>query len=86
MKENTPAQLTTLGNNIYMYMTRSRLTQRELARMVGKTEATMSRYINGRREPSAITLFRMSKTFGCTMEDLMCGVMDGKELGHRNSR
>lgn len=85
MKGNTPAQLTTLGNNIYMYMTRSRLTQRELASMVGKTETTMSRYINGSREPSAITLFRMSKIFGCTMEDLMYGVMDGQELGHRNS-
>lgn len=63
-----------LAQNINMWITRNRMTQRDLANKIGATEVTVSRYCNGKRIPKATVLYQMSRVFGCTMEDLMAGV------------
>lgn len=65
-----------VGGNIYSRMKQQDITQRELASRVGLTEVTMSRYINGLRQPTAYALYRISRALGCKMEDLMRGVDD----------
>lgn len=67
-----------IGENICSRMRQKDITQRELASRVGLTEVTMSRYINGLRQPTAYALYRISRALGCKMEDLMRGV-EGEE-------
>lgn len=49
------------------------MTQRELAEAIGATNATVSRYITGKRMPHATNMMRIAQVFGVTMEDLMKG-------------
>lgn len=50
-----------VGALIKMRLKKLGMTQRELADAAGITEITMSRYINGEREPKASTLYRIAK-------------------------
>lgn len=50
------------------------MTQRELAERIGTHEDTLSRWINGQRQPSAYALLRISRVLGVSMEELMAGV------------
>lgn len=47
--------------------------------MIGVTHATMSRWINGVRQPTAYGLYRLARLFHCSMEELMEGVEDDEE-------
>jgi transcriptional regulator with XRE-family HTH domain len=60
-----------LGNNILKLSRKLNLNQRELAKLVGVTETTMSRYINGTREPNLETLSKLVEVLQTTIDDLV---------------
>lgn len=70
-----------VGDNIKECLESRCMAQRELADHIGVTEATMSRWIRGQRQPTAYALLRMSKVFGVTMERLMTGVNEERKEG-----
>ena len=63
-----------IGDNIGNQIARNRMTQCECAKRLNITEASMSRYVAGQRTPKATLLYRMSRLFECTMEDLCYGI------------
>lgn len=67
-------QLQTLGTNLSFWLEVRGISQRELAERIGVTEVSISRYVTGQRTPSGLTLCKISKVLGCTMEDLLKGV------------
>ena len=67
-------QLQTLGNNISFWLEVRGISQRELAERIGVTAVSISRYITGKRVASGMTLYKISRVLGCTMEDLLKGV------------
>lgn len=52
-------------------MRQNMLTQRELAEMSGVTEAAMSRYLAGTRQPKSETLLNMATALHTTSNDLL---------------
>lgn len=52
-------------------MRERRITQRDLARMSGVTEAAMSRYMGGNRQPGGETLANMATALHTTSNDLL---------------
>lgn len=70
-----------VGENIRSCLEAHGIAQRELAETIGVTEATMSRWLNGERQPSAYALLKISKVFGTTMESLMAGVTNEQKTG-----
>ena len=63
-----------IGDNIARYLVRKGWSQRRLAEEIGITEVTLSRYMSGTRQPTVYSLLRISRAFGCTMEDLTVGL------------
>lgn len=47
------------------------MTRKELCEKTGITEAALSRYITGQREPRAVTLSSIAKALNVTMDDLL---------------
>ena len=62
---------TEIGKRLVFYLDRSGMSQKELARRAGVTEAAVSRYIRGDREPRAITVAAIAKGLGITVNDLI---------------
>ena len=60
-----------IGMRITELLQENGKTQKELAMMVGVTEATMSRYISGDREPKPETLANMATALKTTSDDLL---------------
>lgn len=60
-----------IGERIAFYLARSGMTQKDLAQRAGVTEAAVSRYIKGIREPRAITVGALARTLGVTTNDLL---------------
>ena len=56
------------------------MTQRELARMSGVTEAAMSRYLRGERQPRAEVVANMATALGVTSDYLLGREEDKSEL------
>lgn len=52
-------------------MCRRRMSQRDLARMSGVTEAAMCRYLAGNRQPKSETLANMATALHTTSNDLL---------------
>lgn len=52
-------------------MNMRRMSQRDLAQMSGVTEAAMSRYLAGERQPKAETLANMATALHTTSNDLL---------------
>lgn len=51
-------------------ITLSRLSQKELACVLGVSENTISNYVTGKRYPNIQVFMKMCKTFKCTMDEL----------------
>ena len=51
----------------------SKITQRQLAILLGVKQNTISNWENGVREPSFVMMIEMSKIFDCTLDDLVKG-------------
>lgn len=77
-KTDMDDQLQTLGSNIKFRLEVRGISQRELAERIGITEVSISRYVAGQRAPSSLTLCKISKVLGCTMEDLLSGCNTGR--------
>lgn len=60
-----------IGNLIKQNRERLRMSQNELAKMLGLTQEAISRYENNDREPSFDTLKKMCILFGCTSDELL---------------
>lgn len=54
------------------------MTLRELGKLVGVAESTMSQYETGKREPDYHTLVKLANIFGVTTDYLLRGQPEGK--------
>ncbi len=61
-----------IGKKITALRTQMGYTQKQLARLANITEASLSRYENGLREPKIQTLVKLARVLGCTV-DYMVG-------------
>ena len=59
------------GRRLAYILERNRMTQRDLAAAAGLTEAAVSRYISGAREPRAVTIAKIAKTLDVTPQELL---------------
>lgn len=59
------------GQRLLELMQQQNLTQRQVAESTGITEATMSRYATGEREPKADILAKLASTLGTTTDYLL---------------
>lgn len=79
-----------IGERLVLYLDRAGISQKELARRAGVTEAAVSRYVRGDREPRAITVAALAKGLGVTVNDLIGtegGTLDDAyEMVARNAR
>lgn len=65
-----------ISRNIKNALNDMGLTQKELAKNTGLSEVTLSRYMQGVRQPTAYSLYRISMFLGVPLESLMDGVED----------
>lgn len=61
----------TIGEKIQILREELNLNQRELADLVGITEATLSRYENNKREPKGLILAKLAKTLNVSTDYLL---------------
>ena len=59
------------GRRLATLLERSRMTQRDLAAATGLTEAAVSRYVTGAREPRAITVAKIAKALDVSPQELL---------------
>jgi len=59
------------GRRLAALLERKRMTQRDLAIITGLTEAAVSRYVSGAREPRAVTVAKIAKTLDVTPQELL---------------
>lgn len=73
-----------LGNRIAEILRKNRVSQRELAARIGVTEAVMSRYISGDREPKPEMLANIATALHTT-SDFLLGI-ENEEFSHPRIR
>lgn len=57
--------------NLPYYMKRARMNQIELAKAVGKSEASVSLWLSGKAFPRIDTIQRIADALGCKTDDLL---------------
>lgn len=60
-----------IGKNLKAILNQRGMTRKELAEKTGLTEVAIGRYINGEREPKAVTLSAIAMELGVSMDELM---------------
>ena len=60
-----------VGDRIQAYLNLRGMTRKELAKQTGVTEAAISRYINGEREPKAVTISAIALALEVSIDDIM---------------
>lgn len=60
-----------LGQRIQSLLAEKNISQKEFAAMTGLTEAAISRYCSGAREPRSITLATMANALGVSVDELL---------------
>jgi len=63
-----------VSKNLKRLMKEWKATEKSVATMLGITERCVNNWTNGRRQPSAYAVLRLSRLFNCRMEDIMEGV------------
>lgn len=63
--------MSTIGKKIENLLIEKNITQRELAKRIGTTEVTISRYINGQRDPKAENIAKIAEVLGTTTDHLL---------------
>ena len=63
--------MATLGGRIQALLETREMTRKELCKKTGLTEAAISRYITGKREPKSITLSEIAKALDVTVDELV---------------
>lgn len=71
---------TTLSTRVSELMKREGYSQKELAQLVGVTEAAMSRYLSGDREPKLDVVANMATALHTTSDYLIYGRSDKDDL------
>ena len=62
-----------IGDRIFKLLQTTNYTQKELAHMVGVTEAAMSRYLRNEREPRMEVIANLATVFNTTTDYLITG-------------
>lgn len=60
-----------LSYNIYKYRTKNNMTHEQLAELVGVSTRIIYDYESGKKFPSIITLFELSKALNTTLDSLV---------------
>ena len=63
-----------IGMNIDNRRREMKLSQQKLAIKVGTSQFMIAKWCQGRYMPGIIYLYKLSKVFGCSMEDLLEGI------------
>lgn len=66
------------GDRVSLLLEQQDISQREIAGILGITEATMSRYIKGEREPKPETIANIATILKAT-SDYLLGIEDSSE-------
>ena len=53
--------MSSIGNRIKELLNKHDISQKDLARYIGTTEASISRYVNDEREPVAKILYKIAR-------------------------
>lgn len=59
------------GDNLATLLKEHRMTQKDLAEVIGVSEATISSYIRKKKMPGIKALINMAEVFRCTLDELM---------------
>lgn len=70
---------TLTGNKLAALLKERGKSQKELAKAAGLTPAAVSRYVNGEREPRALTVAALAEVLGVKPSDIM-GTSDEQEV------
>lgn len=68
-----------IGAKLAVLLKERGMSQKELAAAAGLTPASVSRYVNGERDPRALTVATLADTLGVKPSDLI-GTSDEQEL------
>lgn len=68
-----------IGNRIKELLNKHDISQKDLARYIGTTETSISRYVNDEREPVAKILYKIARELHTTTDYLISGVGDNYE-------
>ena len=69
-----------LGSKIQSMLNEKNITRKEFSAMTGLTEAAISRYCTGAREPKAVTLAAIANALGVSVDELLGTPCDDPEL------
>lgn len=69
----------TVGEKIEEVMQLKGMSRRKLSEITNLSEASISRYINGEREPRSISLAAIARALNVTVDDLMGVKKDERE-------
>lgn len=69
-----------IGDRILKLMKKSDFTQKELASMVGVTDAAISRYINNEREPKVEVIANLATALDTTTDYLIYGTSSTEDF------
>lgn len=69
-----------IGDRILELMKKSDFTQKELATMVGVTDAAISRYINNEREPKVEVIANLATALDTTTDYLIYGTSSTEDF------
>ena len=65
--------MSSIGNRIKELLNKQDISQKDLARYIGTTEASISRYVNDEREPVAKILYKIAQELHTTTDYLISG-------------
>jgi transcriptional regulator with XRE-family HTH domain len=71
--------MSSIGNRIKELLNKHDISQKDLARYIGTSEASISRYVNDEREPVAKILYKIAQELHTTTDYLISGVGDNYE-------
>ncbi len=76
-----------LGEKLMDILEQKDMTQRNLADLVGVTEVTISRYINGSRQPRSDILGKIAKALNVSLDDLLnTSTIDASHIVPKNNK
>ena len=62
--------ISTVACNLKQYRERCRYTQKEVSKVTGITEVSISRYENMKRIPDALAIYKIAECLGVSVADL----------------
>ena len=68
-----------LGKRIQLLLDEKNISRKEFSAMTGLTEAAISRYCTGTREPKSITLATIANALGVSVDELLGTPCDNPE-------